>query len=175
MTKIILIAITAIALGLGFYLPQLPYLDQLNKNQITREKNVENVKEFVNVAQTYVFKKSRFDLPRKMTKLHHDVAFLPVEDIDETLLLGRHINIQNKHGHTALHIAAFKGRLDVVKLLLTWQADPNIEDDNGDKPYDLVMKTLANNPLLELLRKVTIEEDAPTTDETSEDDEDDSE
>ena len=38
------------------------------------------------------------------------------------------INFQNEHGETALFIASYMNRKDIVKLLLEYKADPNIQD-----------------------------------------------
>ena len=51
---------------------------------------------------------------------------------------GSLLNIQNKYGETALHIAARKGYLDTVEELIANGASKSIVDSNGDTPYDLI-------------------------------------
>lgn len=66
------------------------------------------------------------------------------------------MNINNKdeyHGYTALHYAAIVGRLDVVNLLLQYEARVNEQDNDGRTPLDHaalsdnseVMKLLEHN------------------------------
>jgi len=52
---------------------------------------------------------------------------------------GSLLNIQNKYGETALHIAARKGYLDTVEELIANGASKSIVDSNGDTPYDLIL------------------------------------
>nr|CAB3221808.1 ankyrin giant isoform [Phallusia mammillata] len=40
----------------------------------------------------------------------------------------------NKHGRTPLHIASHRGFLDIVRVLLQYGCDPDLQDDNGDTP-----------------------------------------
>lgn len=47
------------------------------------------------------------------------------------------LDAQNRYGLTALHIAARKPSAWFVENLLTAGARPNIEDNNGNKPFDL--------------------------------------
>lgn len=50
-------------------------------------------------------------------------------------------NIPNENGHkTPLFVAAKKGRLDTVKLLIENGADDRILDSNGDSPLDIAIK-----------------------------------
>ena len=44
-------------------------------------------------------------------------------------------------GFTALRTAAAMGHLEVVQLLLRHRADKELENNNGDKPVDLVCKS----------------------------------
>ena len=49
------------------------------------------------------------------------------------------MNINNKdeyHGYTALHYAAIMGRLDVVNLLLQYEASVDVQDNDGRTPLD---------------------------------------
>ena len=48
----------------------------------------------------------------------------------------QHVNInsKDKYGSTALHLAVERGDLDSVVVLLTFGADVNATDGNGDSP-----------------------------------------
>jgi hypothetical protein len=48
--------------------------------------------------------------------------------------LQQQINIQDGYGNTPLHIAASKGNLDIVQLLLNYGANKYIPNKNGDYP-----------------------------------------
>jgi len=45
-------------------------------------------------------------------------------------------NCKNRSGRTALHIAASKGNLDLVKLLIQFGANKTAKDNLGMTPYD---------------------------------------
>jgi len=51
---------------------------------------------------------------------------------------GSLLNIQNKYGETALHIATKKGYLDIVEELIANGASKSIVDSDGHTPYDLI-------------------------------------
>lgn len=51
--------------------------------------------------------------------------------VEELLKDGIDVNSINLDGRTALHIAACEGRLDVVKLLLSWRANIDARDRWG--------------------------------------------
>ena len=51
---------------------------------------------------------------------------------------GTYLNIKNKYGETALHIAAKRGYLDIVEQLLASGASKTIADNQGNIPYDLI-------------------------------------
>ena len=67
---------------------------------------------------------------------------------------GTTLNIQNKYGETALHIATRKGYLDVVEELLKSGASKRIVDNQGNTPYDLIpnLSWDSRKRLRELLR-----------------------
>jgi ankyrin repeat protein len=62
-----------------------------------------------------------------------------MEDIAEILLrLGADVNLKaHQNGYTALHYAADKGDEDLVSLLLTHKADPNITDRRKQSPLHI--------------------------------------
>lgn len=51
------------------------------------------------------------------------------------------VNIQNKHGETALMIAAYSGNDELVKNLINHGADKNIKDINDKTAYDYAKKS----------------------------------
>ena len=53
------------------------------------------------------------------------------------------INIVDKEGNTPLMLAAEKGNLNVVKLLLEAKAKTNIRNNNGESAYTIAIS--ANN------------------------------
>ena len=54
------------------------------------------------------------------------------EELRRLLDEGLDPNIRNYYGRTALIYATINDRLDIVRLLLEYNADPNITDDEGD-------------------------------------------
>jgi ankyrin repeat protein len=54
------------------------------------------------------------------------------EQMREFIDQGLNVNVQNKYGHTLLHIASMEGSVDVVQLLLREGALLEVKDDNGD-------------------------------------------
>lgn len=56
----------------------------------------------------------------------------PEEDPEENPLYE-----QNREGDTPLHIACTRGNLDIVKLLLNKGANFNIQNNDGNTPYDI--------------------------------------
>jgi len=51
---------------------------------------------------------------------------------------GTYLNVTDKYGQTALHIAAKRGYLDIVEQLLAHGASKSIADNSGKIPYDLI-------------------------------------
>jgi len=50
------------------------------------------------------------------------------------LLKNASVNVADKHGSTPLHRAASKGNTTLVKLLLSYHANPNARDCTGYTP-----------------------------------------
>ena len=49
-------------------------------------------------------------------------------------------NVPTYSGCTPLHIASGRGHLEIVAYLISLGADPYALTDEGDTPYDLVVK-----------------------------------
>ena len=64
-----------------------------------------------------------------------------------------YLNIQDYHGTTALHIACFFNRKNIIKLLLEKGADPYIIDNNG-LSIDVSKYLIYINPKLEIEKKI---------------------
>lgn len=58
---------------------------------------------------------------------------------------GADINSQDAHGQTALHVAAGRGWLDIVAVLLAHGADPDLRDCDGKAPADIAQDGGHNN------------------------------
>jgi hypothetical protein len=61
---------------------------------------------------------------------------LTVSEVRRLLESDIDVNYAGEYGRTALHFAASQGRLAMVKLLLEWGANPNVEDEDGETPLD---------------------------------------
>lgn len=129
--KIVLLAITLIGIAMAFILPHVDVIrqsDRVGKNITDIKKNV-----------------------KRTTMLHKIVQEGNIEDIKKVISRGTPIDIQNPNGHTALHLAASLSRYDVVKLLIEKGANPNIKDNKGDRPIDLVAKIPPNDKIINFL------------------------
>ena len=74
------------------------------------------------------------------TPLH--LAASEAEELSSAQLLldhGANIHLQNNKGHTALHVASQRGRLDFMGLLLSRDAIVDIPDNDGFTPLHLVI------------------------------------
>lgn len=61
------------------------------------------------------------------------------------------INLQNDAGITALHYAASRLEYKFVKLLLQYNADPFIHDNNGKTALDLLVEVDDKNEIKVIL------------------------
>lgn len=66
---------------------------------------------------------------RPETLLQQAVVDHDIERVRQLLVSHEDPNVQNHHGFTALHFAAALGYVDLVNLLLSYKANPNIHDD----------------------------------------------
>jgi len=79
------------------------------------------------------------------------------EDIDQVTKLlesGVTVDKMNNEGTTALMEASFNGNLNIVKLLLSYDADPNLVDKSGLNSFVWAYKAKNFSVLRELLIKV---------------------
>jgi outer membrane protein assembly factor BamB len=61
-------------------------------------------------------------------KLHDAARRGDVKEVKALLDKGTNVNVRTRYGATALWMAAYKGRVDVIELLLSRKADPNTAD-----------------------------------------------
>ena len=61
------------------------------------------------------------------------------------------INARNKKKETALHLGVSKGFQEVVRLLLTLGAHPNLQDDEGSTPLHEAIKHPGHDDVTALL------------------------
>ncbi len=62
--------------------------------------------------------------------------FHPLEIIEELLKKGAKVNMVDKHGHTALHLACIIGSKEIIEILLKHHAMPHIRDKKGKMAID---------------------------------------
>lgn len=89
--------------------------------------------EYSEVLLTNVNQKSLFgDFPINIAAtrgIPHEVLTL--------LLAGANINARGEHGYTPLHNAVEQGHLDIVRLLIKYNADRSIKNCHEHRPADL--------------------------------------
>lgn len=73
----------------------------------------------------------------KYTPLHVATLNRHTSLISLLLKAGADINAQDENGNTALHLAAKFGEIEVFKHLFFLGANPDIANNNGDKPIDV--------------------------------------
>ncbi|KAG8777091.1 hypothetical protein FRC20_008110 [Serendipita sp. 405] len=88
-------------------------------------------------------------------KTPHGLAILGDEGRLETLLQlgGVDINQRDEFGYTALHLAADRGNVGVVKLLIARGADPSIQDADGFMAVELA-EASGKETVVDLLRNI---------------------
>lgn len=80
---------------------------------------------------------------RGCTPLQELVRWGNVETVDLLIRTGANVHARNRYnGSTALHVAAFNGRLDVVQLLVAHGARIDEVDNRGENPSDWVVAHL---------------------------------
>lgn len=82
--------------------------------------------------------------PMKVCPIHSALAF-PDEAVAlamAQLLLasGADANVTQQGGWTALHAAAARGSVALIRLLVSYQANRNAENNDGKTPYDLAVE-----------------------------------
>lgn len=58
----------------------------------------------------------------------------------------------NGQEKTMLHLAAESGHIDVIELLLKNKANPKVKDENGDDPFLLLVKFMAQKKTRDMKR-----------------------
>jgi len=79
-----------------------------------------------------------------VTSLHFAAATAPKEGFEKILALKIPIDSINKNGKTPLHVAAEKGNMDAIKLLLMGGASTTILDGWGRTPQEAGKQTAFN-------------------------------
>jgi len=69
------------------------------------------------------------------------------EVVEELIKFKANVNALGFEGNTALHEAAHRNHLGLVKLLLQHGGDPNLKNANGKTPFDLATTPLIKNNL----------------------------
>jgi hypothetical protein len=59
---------------------------------------------------------------------------------EDVLDRGAYTDATDDHGQSALHVAASRGYGDIVHLLLCYEANKNMKDEDGNTPRDLAEK-----------------------------------
>jgi len=151
--KLIILAITLIAIIMTFILPHIDVIRQESrtKNKTSIYYKIKEKKEKV-VFKNSDFEKVEIEKVKQTTLLHKIVLEGNVDDVKKVVENGTPINIQTKHGLTALHIAAILNKYDVIKYLINNNADPNIEDNNGDIAVDLIAQIPQNSEMINFLK-----------------------
>lgn len=85
----------------------------------------------------------------KMTLLHYATKHNANIDIFEGILARtRDINAKDRHGRTPLHYAIISQNKIMVSSLLKSGADPNLQDEQGRRPVDLLGRNMGVYALL---------------------------
>lgn len=75
-----------------------------------------------------------------------------IKIINHLLMKGISANIQNDNGETLLHIAASKGDVEIVKILLLYQANCSILTKDNLSPYDYALEQ-GSKKVIDLLKQ----------------------
>jgi ankyrin repeat protein len=73
--------------------------------------------------------------------LYRAVHISDIDQIERNLRWGADVNQPGPDGLTALHVAAGKGSLVIVKMLLQEGADPELKDPQGNTPLSTALLT----------------------------------
>ena len=92
---------------------------------------------------------------RYKTSLHMAIIEKSSKQVENALAITGNINAQDEYGQTPLHYAAHFNRIDVAKLLLEHGADPNVKDDQGWRPLELIIFIPENEDMIALLEDIT--------------------
>jgi ankyrin repeat protein len=65
------------------------------------------------------------------TALHRAVISRSLNDVEKYLLMGSAIDAQDEESNQPLHLAASRGFIEIIRLLLKHKADPNAKGESG--------------------------------------------
>ncbi|XP_061888408.1 protein phosphatase 1 regulatory subunit 27b [Entelurus aequoreus] len=113
-----------------------------------RHGELERIKCFIRA------KRVRLDTiyPSGMAAIHEAVLSGNLECVELLVRYGADIHQRDEEGWTPLHMACSDGFPHIARYLLSLGADPNLENDNMEKPSDLIEPD--NKELLDLFGPV---------------------
>ena len=145
-------------------------------NQVHSEQSINNInKQGVSVMRAalengmcslfkYCYFRQAIMLPClefDQTPLHRAVQLgyykLSWKLVRDPKLFKNRIDVQDETGRTALHIAVEIGSSDIVALLLKYNANRNIRNNQSKTPYDLAVESQTENAD-EIIEQLTIED-----------------
>jgi len=95
----------------------------------------------------------------KAMSLGRSLHRLPNEQPAALLDRGTRVNQPNRDGGTALHSAAFLGRVKIVSRLLKAGADGTVKNERGESPLDATQADESITRFITQAMKITVEEE----------------
>jgi len=127
--------------------------------QAARHGNVEQLNKYLNEGAEVDWQNEELwgSLPLIAAALNNHVHIVEI-----LIKNGANINLSNRNGNTALHLAATYGRADVISLLLANGADINVTSHSNKTPLDKVKQScyIKDESLRkQIIDSITIEEE----------------